>query len=218
LTGWVPSGTFCLCMNNDEIKKIYGRYSPVYDVIFARLFLPRIRKGIEGLGIRKGDRILEVGVGTGVSLRLYPDSCEVVGIDITRKMLQKAKEKKDRYSLGHIDLLEMDAENLTFRDNSFDHTVVPFVVSVVPNPERMMSEIKRITKKDGRIVIINHFASRNRLFRSTESLCGPFFRKLGWRSGLTLDLLSNHCALNIKEVFRMSRLDPWFIVHAVNKK
>jgi phosphatidylethanolamine/phosphatidyl-N-methylethanolamine N-methyltransferase len=218
LTGLFAFVTFCLCMEKDEIRKIYGRYSPVYDAIFARWFYPRIQKGIEGLRIRKGERILEVGVGTGLSLPLYPDSCKVVGIDITRKMLRKAKDKKDHYGLNHVDLVEMDAENLTFGDNSFDHAVVPFVVSVVPNPERMMSEIKRVVKKDGRIVIINHFVSNNSLLRSTERLCSPLFLKLGWRSGLTLDLLSNHCGLNFEEVLKISRLDPWFIIRAINKK
>jgi phosphatidylethanolamine/phosphatidyl-N-methylethanolamine N-methyltransferase len=205
-------------MEREEIRRIYGRYAAVYDMIFALSFFPRIRLGLEKIGIKKGDRIIEIGVGTGLSLPLYPASCEVVGIDITRKMLQKAKEKKERHGYRNVALFEMDAENISFADDSFDHAVVPFVVSVVPDPVRMMSEVKRITKKGGKIIVINHFSSRNVLLAKLEKLFSPVFLRLGWKAAVPMDLLANHCNLCILDVSKKYRLDPWFIVHATNKK
>jgi phosphatidylethanolamine/phosphatidyl-N-methylethanolamine N-methyltransferase len=205
-------------MNREEIRKIYSRYAAVYDMIFARSFFPRIRLGLRKLGIKPGDTIIEVGVGTGLSLSLYPDSCKVVGIDITRKMLTKAKEKKDKHGFSHVSLLEMDAENMSFADDSFDHAVVPFIVSVVPNPVRMMSEIKRITKKNGKIIVINHFSSKHAMLAKLERFFSPVFLRLGWTAAVPIDLLANHCNLCIEDISKKHRLDPWFIIHATNKK
>jgi phosphatidylethanolamine/phosphatidyl-N-methylethanolamine N-methyltransferase len=205
-------------MNQQEVKNIYGKYSSVYDKVFSHFFFPRIKIGIDKSRIRKGDRVIEVGVGTGISLPLYPRDCKVVGIDLTRKMLQKAQEKKERHGLHHIELLEMDAENMTFSDNSFDHSVAAFVISVVPNPEKMVAEMRRVTKKGGNILIFNHFSSKNPFVSGMNRVFSPFTEKVGWRSDLTLDLLSNHCNLQINEVLKKSKLDPWSIIIATNNK
>lgn len=205
-------------MNRDDVKEIYGKYSSVYDTIFSHFFSPRIRIGLTKSNIRQGDRVIEVGVGTGLSLSHYPDQCSVVGIDLTRKMLNKAQEKKERLRLDHVDLMEMDAENIAFADNSFDHAVAGFVVSVVPNPEKMVAELKRVTKKDGTILILNHFCSKHVLISKMEKFFSPLCEKWGWRSDITLDLLSNHCNLNIKQIFKKNRFDPWSIIIAANNK
>ncbi|HEY3278255.1 MAG TPA: methyltransferase domain-containing protein [Syntrophorhabdaceae bacterium] len=205
-------------MNREEIRRIYSRYAAVYDILFAQSFFPRIRLGLQKIGIKPGDTIIEVGVGTGLSLELYPESCRVVGIDITRKMLTKAKEKKDKFGFDHVSLLEMDAENMSFADDSFDHAVVPFIVSVVPNPIKMMAEIKRIVKNNGKIIVINHFSSKNAVLARLEKFFSPLFLRLGWTAAVPIDLLKNHCNLYIEEVSKKYRLDPWFIIHATNKK
>lgn len=205
-------------MNRDDVKEIYGKYSSVYDTIFSHFFFPRIRIGLSRSNIKQGDRVIEVGVGTGISLSLYPDQCSIVGIDLTRKMLNKAQEKKKKYRLNNVDLMEMDAENIAFADNSFDHAVAGFVVSVVPNPEKMVSELKRVTKKNGTILILNHFCSNNALISKVEKFFSPLCEKWGWRSDITLDLLSNHCNLHIKQIFKKNRFDPWSIIIAANNK
>lgn len=205
-------------MQKAEIQKIYGRYSGFYDLIFAQLFCPRIRLGLKKIGIQKGDRIIEVGVGTGLSLSLYPESCQVVGIDITRRMLERAKEKKEKLGLSNVDLFEMDGENICFDDDSFDHAVLPFVISVVPNLERLMEEIKRVTKNGGKIIIMNHLCAKTSLLSKMEEKLSPFFMRLGWKTGLSIDVLSNHCNLHIEEVSRKHKLDPWFILHITNRK
>ena len=205
-------------MDREQVRSIYGQYSSVYDLFFAHLFSPRIKLGLNKSGIRGGDKVLEVGVGTGISLGLYPDSCAVVGVDVTRKMLEKAQEKRAAMQLDNVQLLEMDGENLAFADDSFDHAVAAFVVTVVPNPEKMVAEMKRVTKKDGNIVILNHFCSNNGLLLKLEKLFSPLCERWGWRSDVSISLLSNHCSLHIREVFKKTKLDPWSIVIATNRK
>ena len=126
--------------------------------------------------IAEGDKVVEVGVGTGISLTSYPRQCKVAGIDLTRKMLDQAKRKKDRHKLDHVELLEMDAENMTFSDDTFDHAVAAFVITVVPNPEKMVSEMKRVTKKGGSIVILNHFCSDNAFISGMKKFFPPSAR------------------------------------------
>ena len=205
-------------MNQEEVKTIYTRYSSVYDRIFSHFFFPRIKLGINKSRISEGDRVIEVGIGTGMSLPLYPGGCKVVGIDVTRKMLEKAREKKEKHKLDHVELIEMDAEQMTFEDNSFDHAVAAFVVTVVPNPEKMVAEMKRVTKAGGNIVILNHFCSKNAFLSKIEKVFSPLCEKWGWRSDISLDLLSNHCNLQISQVLKKNRLDPWSIIIATNNK
>lgn len=208
----------CTAMERDEIKKIYSRYSSVYDHLFAKTFFPRVKTGIEGIGIKKGDKILEVGVGTGISLPVYPPACKVTGIDLTRKMLEQANKKRNCFQLRHVDLFEMDAENLAFKNDTFDHAVIPFVISVVPDPVRMMSEVQRVTKQNGKIVVVNHFTNKKAILGKVERALTPMFTRLGWKSGLTLDLLSNHCNLSIDEVIKKHVLDLWWVVYITNNK
>jgi phosphatidylethanolamine/phosphatidyl-N-methylethanolamine N-methyltransferase len=205
-------------MNRKEVKHIYTKYSSVYDRVFSHFFFPRIKLGINKSQIAKGDRVIEVGIGTGISLPLYPGGCKIVGIDVTRKMLEKAQEKKKRHRLEHVDLIEMDAENMTFNDDSFDHALAAFVVTVVPNPEKMVAEMKRVTKNGGNIVILNHFCSNNAFVSTIEKVFSPLCEKWGWRSDISLDLLSNHCDLHIDEILKKNKLDPWSIIIATNKK
>ena len=195
-------------MNREQVRTIYSQYSSVYDLFFSHFFSPRIKLGLERSDIQKGDKVLEVGVGTGISLGLYPESCTVVGVDVTRKMLEKAQGKKAAMQLDNVHLLEMDGENLTFADDSFDHSVAAFVVTVVPNPEKMVAEMKRVTKKNG----------NNGLLLKLEKLFSPLCERWGWRSDVSTNLLSNHCSLHIKEIFKKTRLDPWSIIIATNNK
>jgi phosphatidylethanolamine/phosphatidyl-N-methylethanolamine N-methyltransferase len=92
------------------------------------------------------------------------------------------------------------------------------VISVVPDLQRLMAEIKRVTKKDGKIIIINHMCAKLSLFSKIETIFSPFFMKLGWKTGLSIEVLSNHCNLHIHEIAKMHKFDPWFILHATNRK
>ncbi|MBI3600736.1 MAG: methyltransferase domain-containing protein [Nitrospinae bacterium] len=202
----------------ESIKKIYAGYSNVYDVIFKQFFYPRQRHVIGTMNISPGDKVLDVGVGTGLSLPLYPSSCNVMGIDLSAEMLKKAKKKIDKYKLTHIDLMEMDASNLQFDDNTFDHVIATFVISVVPDPVKVIAEMKRVCKKTGKIVIVNHFQSSNKFVAKIEEFINPICCRIGWRSDLSLDELASNADLEINHKYKLKKFDLWKVVFAVNNK
>lgn len=202
----------------ESIKKIYAGYSNVYDVLFKRFFFPRIKHAITYMDIKTGDRILDVGIGTGLSLSVFPRNCKVVGIDLSTEMLRKAKEKIERNGLKNIKVLSMDAMNVGFRDNSFDKVFISHVVSVVPDPYQVMSEVRRVCKKGGQVVIINHFKSRNKLVETMEKIINPVCKKIGWRSDLCLNEFIDRSGLNIKRQYTLKKLDFWQILFATNEK
>ena len=114
------------------------------------------------MGIKPGDRVLEVGVGTGINAALYPRDCAVTGIDLSSSMLEKARERVARKGIRNVRLLEMDAADLKFADNSFDIVYAPYLISVVPDPVAVAREMRRVCRPGGRIIILNHFRSPNR--------------------------------------------------------
>ncbi|MGH7966558.1 MAG: class I SAM-dependent methyltransferase, partial [Candidatus Binatia bacterium] len=130
-------------------SKIYSEFSHLYDKIFSRFFCDRITSVITSLEIAPGAKVLEVGIGTGLSLAAYPPHCEVTGVDLAPEMLERARQKAVENGWRHFRLLEMDALNLEFPDNSFDYVTSFHVISVVPNPVRMMQEIHRVCKPGG---------------------------------------------------------------------
>lgn len=205
-------------MDLNSIKKVYAAYSNVYDALFKRFFYPRIKHAITYMDIKPGERVLDVGVGTGLSFYVFPRHCNVVGIDLSQEMLRKAKEKIDTQGLDHITVLNMDAMNIGFRDNSFDKVFISHVVSVVPDPYRVMEEVRRVCKKDGEVVIVNHFKSRNRLVELGEKLMNPICEKIGWRNDLCLNEFLARSGLNIKKKYMLKKLDFWHIVFATNEK
>jgi phosphatidylethanolamine/phosphatidyl-N-methylethanolamine N-methyltransferase len=205
-------------VDTGEIKKIYARYSSVYDFIFKRWFYPRQRYVIRSLNIRPDQRVLDVGVGTGLALPLYPRHARVTGVDLSGKMLREAQKKVKREHLRHVTLLEMDASHLAFPDNTFDVVIAAFVISVVPDPIRMLAEMKRVSKPEGQIVIINHFQSENRLMARFEEWVSPLCTKIGWHSDLALDYLVQHANLQIDRKYSLNRLDLWKVVYASNNK
>jgi phosphatidylethanolamine/phosphatidyl-N-methylethanolamine N-methyltransferase len=201
-----------------EIQRIYAYYSRVYDFIFKRWFLPRQQHAIQALDISPGQRVLDVGVGTGFSLPLYPQDAQVVGIDLSSKMLREAHKKVLRERLAHVDLMEMDAAHLAFPDSTFDFVIVAFVISVVPDPIQVLAEIKRVSKPEGQIVIINHFQSQNKIMAQLEKWVSPLCTKIGWRSDLALDYLVQNANLRIERKYSLNKLDLWKVIYATNNK
>jgi len=205
-------------MEETEIKRIYAYYSRVYDFIFKRWFFPRQQYAIQALDISLGQRVLDLGVGTGFSLPLYPQHAQVIGVDLSSKMLREARKKVLRERLSHVDLMEMDAAHLAFPDNTFDCVIVAFVISVVPDPLQVLAEIKRVSKPEGQIVIINHFQSQNKMMAQLEKWVSPLCTKIGWRSDLALDYLVQHADLRIDRKYSLNKLDLWKVVYAINNK
>ncbi len=136
---------------------IYGPLTPLYDVVCGALLHPGRRRAIAHLDIRQGDRILEVGVGTGHGLNDYPKNCSVVAVDLSLAMMSHAKERLQRQRREHVSLLQVDATHLAFADHAFDRVYVPYTINVVPDALAVGRELIRVCKPGGRIVLLNHF-------------------------------------------------------------
>lgn len=165
----------------ETIVKAYARWAPVYDLVFGAVF-ERGRKASIAAAERIGGRILEVGVGTGISLRDYSPANRIVGLDISEPMLRKAQERVINDRLIHVDgLAVMDAQRLALPDESFDVIVAQYVITAVPDPEATLNEFARVLKPDGEIVLVNHIGAETGLRRAVEMWFAPVARRLGWR-------------------------------------
>ena len=173
-------------VETDFVERVYEKQASWYDLWFG----PTLHHGrlvaIERMGIAPGDRLLEVGVGTGINASLYPDHCQVTGIDLSSQMLEKARARVQRQGLRNIRLLEMDAAHLTFADDSFDIVYAPYVISVVPDPVKVVSEMRRVCRPGGKIVVVNHFRSSNPILSRLERAMSPVTVHLGFKSDLDL--------------------------------
>lgn len=175
-------------MQTDAAKAAYRRYASVYDALFGPVLQPGRKAVIQALRCRPGERVLEVGVGTGLSLPMYPPEVRVTGIDLSREMLEKARIRVRRRELANVEALrEMDAEAMDFPDASFDKVVAMYVVSVVDKPARLLSELHRVCKPQGEIFIVNHVRSSNPLLGAAESALAPFSAKIGWHPDFKLE-------------------------------
>jgi phosphatidylethanolamine/phosphatidyl-N-methylethanolamine N-methyltransferase len=198
-------------------SKIYYELSHLYDLIFKRVFYPRIAAVIGSLNIEPGAQVLEVGVGTGLSLTAYPTHCQVTGIDLAPDMLEQAQEKIDQNGWRHLKVMEMDAMNLKFADNTFDYVMAFHVVSVVPDAERAMREMLRVSKPGSTVVIINHFRSRSRFLAALDTFMEPITRRLGWHT-LTLDEVVGSVPLDVARTYKTARRSLFTIVVGKNRK
>jgi len=198
-------------------SKLYYEFSYLYDVVFTRVFYPRIAQVIRSLDIEPGARVLEVGVGTGLSFDAYPMHCQVTGIDLAPDMLEKAQEKIHRNGWRHLKVMEMDALNLKFPDSTFDYAMAFHVVSVVPDASRLMREVLRVTKPGATIVIINHFRSRNRFLAAVDSFSEPITRRLGWHT-LAQDEVLADVPVEVSRTYKTSNRSLFTIVVGKNRK
>ena len=196
-------------------SRIYSDLSGIYDHVFTRVFAKRIHEVVRRLGIRPGARVLEVGIGTGLSLDAYPRHCRVVGIDLSMEMLDHARSKMNAARHGHIELRQMDAMRMDFPDDTFDFVTAFHVVTVVPNPQRLIEEMARVCKPDGQVVIINHFSSPRKVIRKVVNLVDPLTRRLGWSTRLSLDDAINGTPLSLESRYKTS---PWSLFTVVEAR
>ena len=173
-------------VETDFVARVYQKQASWYDLWFG----PTLHHGrlvaMNRIGFEPGDQVLEVGVGTGINLALYPETCHITGIDLSAEMLEKARVRARRHGVTNMRLLEMDASHLTFDDDSFDVVYAPYVISVVPDPVQAVREMRRVCRPGGKIVIVNHFRSANPLLASFERAISPFTVHLGFKSDLDL--------------------------------
>jgi len=168
-------------LDKETIAKAYARWAPVYDFVFGAVFERGRLASIEAAE-KIGGRILEVGVGTGISLPDYSRSNRIVGVDYSEPMLRKARERVIEHKLDNVETLAvMDAKHLGFPDASFDVVVAQYVITAVPEPEATLDEFARVLKPGGEIVLVNHIGAETGLRRAFEQWFSPVARKLGWR-------------------------------------
>jgi phosphatidylethanolamine/phosphatidyl-N-methylethanolamine N-methyltransferase len=198
-------------------SRLYYELSHFYDLIFRRVFYPRIAMVIRSLSIEPGARVLELGVGTGLSLDAYPPHCHVTGIDLAPDMLERAQDKVNRNGWRHITLEQGDALQLKFPDDTFDYVMAFHVVSVVPDASRMMAEARRVCRPGGVITIINHFRSPNPMLARLTRAIHPVTRWLGWTT-LNLSEILDRRALHVERQWKTSPRSLFTIVVARNAK
>src|SRR5689334_6351051 len=168
-------------LDQGTIEKAYARWAPVYDLVFGAVF-DRGRQAAIAAAERIGGRILEVGVGTGISLPDYGRGNRLVGVDISLPMLRKAHERVAAQRLTHVEALAvMDAGGLALPDASFDVVVAQYVITAVPHPEATLDEFARVLKPGGEIVLVNHIGAESGFRRTFEQGFAPVARQLGWR-------------------------------------
>lgn len=199
-------------------SKLYSDLAPLYDKIFGKIFYSRLNYVIKTLKIPKGAKILELGVGTGTSFPAYPLHCEVTGIDLAADMLAHARTKIKKNGWTHLKVLKMDALHLDFLDDAFDFVMAFHVVTVVPDPIKMMQEAKRVCRPGGRIVIVNHFTSESPILGGITEALDPVTRRLGWRTDLKLNPFMRATQLKIEKVYKLSKLSLYTVLEGYNEK
>jgi phosphatidylethanolamine/phosphatidyl-N-methylethanolamine N-methyltransferase len=181
-------------LNKDGVAKAYARWAPIYDLVFGAVF-DRGRKASIAAAERIGGRILEVGVGTGLSLPDYSWSNRLIGVDLSAPMLHKAKERVALHRLTNVEgLAVMDAQNLGFQDSSFDVVVAQYVITTVPDAEATLNEFARVTKPGGEIILVNHLGAEDGFRAAYESAFAPIARQLGWQVGFRWERLTSWAA------------------------
>ena len=204
-----------IAVENDFVEEVYDKLAKVYDFTFG----PTLHRGrlqaIERMDIQSGERVLEVGVGTGINLSLYPKNCSVVGIDFSGPMLEIARERAARKDVRNVRLVQMDAADLKFADNSFDIVYAPYVISVVPDPVKVAHEMRRVCRPGGRIIVLNHFLSPNAILSRIERLISPFTIHIGFKADLDLPAFLAQAELRPQSIENVNIPKIWSLITVI---
>jgi len=201
-------------MSVEYMERVYNRYSGFYDFLFGKVFQSGRELGPELLDLFAGAQMLEVGVGTGLSLPLLPRNIDITAIDLSQKMLEQAQKRAETLGLKRVQFRKMDATNLDFPDASFDRVFAAYFISTVPDPVRVVNEMKRVCKPGGYLVFLNHFQSENPFFGFIEKLYSPLCYRLGFKTDLSLRKLMQQAGVEIEICEPISFL--WRAVRCVN--
>jgi phosphatidylethanolamine/phosphatidyl-N-methylethanolamine N-methyltransferase len=209
------AGLSTATVHNASVDRVYAKLSPVYDVVFGAVLQPGRVAAIDRMAIQPGNRVLEVGAGTGLTISLYPRDCHVTAIDLSAPMLERARARVARERLTHVRLLEADAASMTFADDTFDSVFAPYVISVVPDPVRVAHEMRRVCRPGGRIVLLNHFRSTNRMWAWVERLISPFTVHIGFKADLDMAGLLRQTRLRPISIEKVNFPPIWSVVTCI---
>jgi len=220
LRGPVDAGIPALsvtAVENQFVERVYEKLANVYDLTFGPTLHPGRLQAIQRMRIAPGSSILEVGVGTGINASLYPADCDVVGIDFSASMLEKAHERVQRKGIRNMRLFQMDAADLQFPADSFDIVYAPYLISVVPDPVRVAAEMRRVCRPGGRIIILNHFRSANPLLSRAERLISPLTIHIGFKADLDLPGFLAQANLQPVSIEKVNVPPMWSLVTCVKE-
>ncbi len=195
-------------------SRLYRELAPAYRVVWPAVARRRIVENVRTLDIPPGARVLEVGVGTGISLDCYPAHATVTGVDLSDDMLDEARERIRESGWDHCSVEAMNAESLTFDDSSFDIVTSFHTISVVADPREMMREMVRVCRPGGTLLLINHFRSDNRLIARFVDSAGNLTKRLGWRTDLDLDEILAEFPIRIDDRHKSSPLSLFTVLKA----
>jgi phosphatidylethanolamine/phosphatidyl-N-methylethanolamine N-methyltransferase len=196
-------------LDSRRVERVYSVLARVYDDFFDWALGPGRVAAVRDLDCRPDQDVLEVGVGTGLSLPQYPRNCRVTGVDISTEMLRQARARAERDGMDHVRLLQMDARQLAFPDASFDRVLAPYVISVVPEPERVMAEIARVCRPGGTVVVVNHFRSTSPILGTVERALTPASQWVGFRMDLPVDAIVRTVGLRLELERRVNLMGLW---------
>lgn len=186
-------------LTEEAVLAAYSRWAPIYDAVFAIPFFTGRRAIARIINRMAPSRVLEAGVGTGMALPIYDRKHRIRGIDLSPEMLARARTRVARKGLSHVEGLdEMDASNLSFADQSFDAVIAMYVMTVVPDPEKVMAEFVRVTKPGGTLLVIGHFASTGGLYAFVERRLARYAAKIGWNPDFPVSRLTNRPDLRLR--------------------
>jgi len=206
-------------MELEDTLKTYRLFAGPYDLVFGPLLHSGRKEAVGIANDRPRQRVLEVGVGTGLSLPHFRGDARVTGIDVSEEMLAKARRRVARRRLRQVEaLLEMDAEAMTFADNAFDAVIALYVASVVPDPGRLAREMQRVCRPGGTIVVVNHFSSERGVMRFIEKRLAPLASKVGFHADFPLDHFLAVSGLAVREMRPSNLFGYWTLLRCLNAK
>jgi phosphatidylethanolamine/phosphatidyl-N-methylethanolamine N-methyltransferase len=205
-----------ISLETSFVEGVYRKIASVYDLFFGLPLHHGRATAIQRMGIKAGDQILEVGVGTGMSLPLYPRRCSVTAIDLSESMLERARARVAHYGIRNARLIRMDATELKFPDHSFDIVYAPYFITCVPDPIAVTREMCRVCRPGGRIVFLNHFLSDGPIASKLERAIAPLTVHLGFKSDFDLPAFLAQTGLRAESIEKMNVPRIWSLVICPN--